>query len=349
MRPLAVLLAFLAAPLAAQSAADSLDLFVVAGQSNAVGAGGTLALAPVPPAGSAYWAHVQRDGSVRLHEMDGTLFLSRSAWPAFAVRYHERTGRRVLLLQTAVGATSNAAAADRGNGHWSALHPGPGAEGGPDRLAEAVALLADVLRQLPSDARLRPAGVLWAQGETDASKIDERRITAEDYRTEMEATVARLRSAVGAPFGRGPVPFYLVQTGSRAGGDTDGHAAVREVQRAGAAAGLYTLACDHAQEFPALGMLVDDVHWDQGALNHVGEHMADVAAGDAPPAPPPVAAARPYPNPARPGQAVRGLPPGTRLFDVLGRHVATADLGGVLVAPAAAGVYVADGARVIVQ
>ena len=352
MRPLALLL-LLAAAAAAQAPPDSLDLFVIAGQSNALGAGGSRLEAPVPPRGSAYWAHIQRNGLFRWVEVDATIYLSRSLGPAFAARYVERTGRPVALLQLSVGATANVPAAERGRGHWSAREPGPGPSGGPNRLLEALAHLDEVLEKLPPGTALRPAGVIWSQGEQDALMIDEGAITGDDYRAEMEATLTRLRAALGERFGRGPAPLYLVQTGHRSRGDTGGHRAVRAAQRAGAEAGLYTLACDHAEAFPELGMLVDDVHWDQDALNHVGGHVADVVAdaatdvsagGDPSPAP-----ARPFPNPARPGALVRGLEPGTRVFDVLGRHVATSDLEGMLPAPRAAGAYLAGGVVLVVR
>ena len=162
---LAAFALLLAAPAVAQpgAAADTLDLFVVAGQSNARGAGGDADLAPLPEPGVAYWASV-RGSRAGLVDAASRPPLNGSAWPAFAIRYHELTGRRVLLLQTAFGGTSNVPEADRGRGHWSARHDGPGARGGPNRLRIALRDLEGLMANLPAGVAVRAAGVLWIQG-----------------------------------------------------------------------------------------------------------------------------------------------------------------------------------------
>lgn len=354
---LAALLVLLAPPAAAQRPADPLDLYLLAGQSNARGSGGDLAEAPVPPHLTAYWAYLRDDGtrSLAVAPVDRESPLSQSLGPAFAARYWERTGRRVLLVQLAVSGSANVPAADRGFGHWSAHHDGPGAEGGPNRLRTGLEDLDRILDQFPNRDQLRPGGIIWVQGETDATKIDQGYPIGDAYLEELRATATRLRVALAERLpGEGFPPLYLVQTGHRAAGDTPGFELVRELQWDGAELGAYTLACDDAHTFPELGWLADNVHWDQDALNHVGEHVADVAAGDHPPREtagedgPERRAPRPYPNPARPGQRVRGLEAGALVVDLLGRHVATADARGGLEAPPVPGVYLAGRTRLVV-
>ena len=360
-------LVLVAAPLAAQAPADTLDLFVVAGQSNARGSGGAPEAAPLPPPGAAFWARLIHPHSgdpdwVDLLPVDGSRSLDGSAWPAFAKTYHERTGRRVLLLQTARSSTANAASADEGPGHWSALHAGPGARGGPGLLALALAELDGVLAAYDGPP-LRLAGVLWVQGETDARAVDAGTLTREGYRDELHATVAAFRTALAdrvrppraAP--EGGLPFYLVQIGHHGTGDTRGFQTVRRVQYDSAREGRYTLACSEAATFPEDGLLVDNVHWNQQALDHVGTHVGIVAARDTPPPTPatateagPLAGAPvPYPNPAAPRQRVRGLAPGAAVVDVLGRRVARADARGEVAAPLVPGLYLAAGARLVVR
>ena len=55
------------------------------------------------------------------------------------------------------------------------------------------------------------------------------------------------------------------------------------------------------------------------------------------------------PNPARPGRLVTGAPAGATVYDVRGRLVGRADRNGAFAAPAAAGVYVVGGSRLVVQ
>ena len=350
---------------AAQAPPDTLDLFLIAGQSNALGAGGDVTLAPVPDRGTAYWTRL-RDGELALvpvgiahHASNGSL------GPAFARRYYERTGRPVALLQTAFRGTPVVALVEEGNGHWSAKRPGLGPRGGPDRLAEAVEAVAAVRARQPRGPAgsgpyaFRAAGVIWVQGEADATGILRRKTTEVDYRNGLALTTAALRAAAGDSLGQ--APLYLVQTGRPLPADNRGYRSVRRAQEHGAAAGWYTLACDHAVTFAETGRMTDNAHWDQEALNHVGEHVAEAAATDAPPPyeppsdeePQPTAAEDgpqgddrlPYPNPARPGQFVRGLPAGAPVHDALGRLVGHVGPRGGVEAPRAPGVYASGGVR----
>lgn len=367
-RRAALLLALAAASAAAQepqpAPTDTLDLFVVAGQSNARGAGGDASRALLPEPGGAYWARIIRPNSgeptwLDLYPILGTHSLDDSAWPAFGRTYFERTGRPALILQLAKSKTANSPLADDGNGHWSARHDGPGLEGGPSLLPWALgeldaALLATAADTIPP---VRIAGAIWIQGENDARAIDAGLLTEADYRAELYATADTLRAALSARAGRA-VPLYVVQIGHQVTGDTRGYKLVRRAQRDGGEDGRYTLACRDAYRFPATGMMADNVHWNQAGLNHVGDHVALSAVLDAPPPPPTPTAgeagpghveALPYPNPVRPGGLVRGLEAGAPLVDVLGRLVARADARGRLEAPRVPGVYLAGRARVVVR
>ena len=369
---LAVLVA--AGPAAAQAPPDTLDVFLIGGQFNATGAGGDPLTAWLPRVGEAYWAGVRQLSSgptTRLFDIAEGHKYNRTAWPAFARRYTYQTGRRVLFLQTAFGGTTNVADADAGRGHWSATTDGPGASGGPNHLALARAELASLFRSVPDGVVLRAVGVLWIQGESDADQIDNGVTTQDAYRTELEATARALRESL-APY-RGwddPLaPMFAAQIGYRLPEDTPGYQQVRAAQDQVAATGALTLACKHGLGFGRIeGRMVDDVHWSQGALNHVGHHMAEAAVRDVTPpsrvigegigavggetgptAADDAAPRRPFPNPAVRGHTVRGLPPQADVFDALGRRVAATTRDGALVVDLQPGVYLVGGSALTVR
>lgn len=352
LQRLSVLLALLATVAAAQSQTapgDTLDLFLIAGQSNAAGAGGNRAEAPMPTPGTAYYAQVL-PAAVKLKPLDGSTDsrIHGTVAPAFAVRYHAETGRRTVFLQTAFGGTTNVFEADQGKGHWSATEPGPGPRQGPNRLDLAFDDLAAVFAMLPADTPpIRIAGLIWIQGESDAMAVDAGMIEPDAYRESLRATMERFGEALAARAGR-PVPLYVVQVAYLLEGgvphDTEGFRQVRAIQAEGAEAGGYTLACDHPVTFPEAGLLYDYGHWNQEALNLVGAHVGEVAARDAPgpvagedgpPAPPAVAVLG---NPGR-GRARFSAPVSGVVVDALGREVARLDRA-TQTPPLAPGLYV---------
>ncbi|WP_412062524.1 sialate O-acetylesterase [Rubrivirga sp. IMCC45206] len=343
--PLAFALALAAVPAAQPAFPDSLDLFLMAGQSNAVGAGGNPALAPTPARGTAYLVRVLTDSLgpqggpfVELVTVRPNTLVGGTALPTFAVEYAERTGRPTAFLQTAFGGTSNVAAADRGRGHWSARELGPGAGGGPNRFQLAIDLLDAFLENAPDGMpALRLAGLFWIQGETDAHEIDRGRIRTADYRQDFRATLTALADTLAARAGY-PVPIYVVQIGHLASGDTPGFEQVRAVQADSEAAAGYSLVCDHAHTFPEIGLMADDAHWNQLGLNHAGLELAVAAAADAPPRPvntadedgPAPAPLRVLGNPGRRGARFSAPVTGV-VVDARGRVVARLD--GALATP----------------
>lgn len=358
--PLAFALALAAAPSAQSAFPDSLDLFLMAGQSNAVGVGGDPSAAPLPERGTSYLVRVLPDSVgptggpfVELVTVRPNTIVGGTALPTFAVEYTARTGRPTAFLQTAFGGTTNVAEADRGRGHWSARQLGPGAGGGPNRFQLALDLLDAFLENAPAHTpAIRFAGLFWIQGETDAQEIDRGRIQTTDYRQDLRATITALADTLAARAGY-PVPIYVVQIGHLLEGDSPGFRDVRDVQAESAGAVGYTLACNHAHLFPEAGLMADFAHWNQLGLNHVGLELALAAAADAPPRETPTAgedgpdaaAPRVLGNPAR--RTARFSAPVTGpVVDALGRVVARLD--GARATPALApGTYAvrtADGA-----
>ena len=339
MRILCIALALYATVACGQPVpAGQVDLFVSAGQSNAVGHGRAPELAPVPADSTAWWVEFDELGVPRLVPLTAETSGS-SAWPAFAVTYHSETGRAAAVLQVAVGGTSNVAAADtEGSGHWSALTSGASPSGGENRLSSAI----ETARAAAAGIGGTIAGVVWIQGKRDADQIRSGAITAESYRAELRATTAVLSDSLpGQPV------VYLVQIGRQVGRSPAGFADVQLAQGEGSQAGEFVLGCQHPPGFVELGWMADLIHWDQRGLNHVGDHVARVVAGEAAPVSAESSAeteARPSwvarPNPARPGALVGGLPPGAEIYDVLGRTVGRVGADGRALAPYVPGVYV---------
>lgn len=171
------------APTAAARPANELDVFLIAGQSNARGRGDRL-LSPDVPTGVAFVWSVK---DLALVEADDPVGDARtgSAWPAFALRYHAETGRRPVLIPTAVGGSAQHVSAATQYGHWDA---------GQSHYLAAVQKVWTALTELKR-LGYTPVfrGVLWDQGGRDAQAIAAGSTTKDQYRSALEAMLARFR------------------------------------------------------------------------------------------------------------------------------------------------------------
>jgi len=243
-----------------------MDMFLVAGQSNARGKGAAVDAPDVPDGIAFEWVG---DGHVHLedpigddHDPDTPV---GSAWPAFAVTYHGLTGRESVYVPAAVGGAALVAAATGGSGHWDVEADSP-------LFRRAVQSTWDCLTHLRGDGDPTLRGVLWCQGERDAQSIDAGEIGAPDYR----GALRRLVRAFRREFDRPELPVDIFQTGRPASGDTDGFAAVREAQ-ADLAAGddAVHLVFEEAVTFPERGLMRDELHYTQGGYNEMGRIGAE--------------------------------------------------------------------------
>jgi len=239
------------------------DMFLVAGQSNAVGkgAGGT----PLIRSGIAkqYYSGVLTDlASDPVGNADDA-----SAWPAFANEYYRRTGRGSIFVPRAV--LGSGLQAYLGS-NWSDT----GALRGPAAAAVTAAYNA-ISPTLP----VQFAGVLWIQGETDGDNIDAgvSGVTEAGYTTQLATLKAYFEAQFG--FASGMMPFLIAETGQRTTGDTAGWQAVRRAQRAGARTipGVY-LAHTGARFFVARSMMRDPLHYSGSAYTEMGNSFATVSA-----------------------------------------------------------------------
>lgn len=258
-------------------AATPIDIFMVAGQSNAKGspqADDALAYSPIPTPGTAYQYDVNDAISAGVDPIYTTD--TGSAWPAFMQTYYVLTGHVVGVIGTAIG----------GSGQWGGQCVAPASptnvNGCWDPAASPTNITAAVARVQAGLAAYVAAGftpsfkgILWAQGEADASYVNVGQESGSDYSTSFDAMRVSLLATLGGK-------FYLSQMGTD---DPDlllaqPHYRVIRRQQIYSISGdplNSLLAFDGAKFFPR-GHSPDlqqfDVHYTQSGYNIMGATMA---------------------------------------------------------------------------
>lgn len=244
--------------------AQNKALFVVAGQSNAVGQGN--AEQSIRVTGALEYRY-QSDSLVPLQDPVGENVLefqaanTGSAWPAFAERYQALTGQQVLLVAAARGGSSAHQKAELNEmGTWAA-------EGHKPLLAKAL----EKIRRAEAKVGVSIQGIIWLQGERDANAIFDQQLTAEAYEAALEGLIGRFRKKL-----RRTVPFYIVLTGNQQGRAPIGNEAVRNAQRSVARRlpKVYVVY-EEAEHFLQKNWMKDFVHYNQEALNDIGKTVAE--------------------------------------------------------------------------
>ncbi len=248
---------------------SAVDVFLIAGQSNAVGWDGSASGSPRVSAGKVlqYHAGALSDGNDPVGNANGG-----SAWPAFGNAYYSMTGHTVVLVPAAVPGTGQVAASDTGAGNWSASGT---------LFADSVSKLDTALSALRSAGHVPTfGGVLWDQGENDAVAIHAGTITSADYTGGLTSMIARYRAHYGAS-----MPLFIFQTGTSPSLPDSGFAAVRAAQADVATGDPYAcIVFTGASSFASRGMMVDAYHYTQAGYNEMGSTGAAglVASGLAP-------------------------------------------------------------------
>jgi hypothetical protein len=248
----------------------SIDVFLIAGQSNAEGHGETVG--PNVPEGKAYQYFNER--LTVGNDPIGTANVG-SAWPAFMHTYVVKTARSVAVVPTAVGGTTQCSKMTTSLGSWD--------EGGElwERSVAQLQQAIGALQKCGMSAIFR--GVLWCQGESDAWGIRDGQETIAEYESALTLMISRYRAL---SFTGVKMPFYIFQTGAIASG-LDFFAPIREAQERIAASGaLSPIVFSGAKEFPKLGLMRTGehaLHYTQEGLNIMGTKGAEavVAAQEA--------------------------------------------------------------------
>lgn len=318
---------------------EDYDFFVVAGQSNARGRG-TAELAPEVPAGAAYEV-TQRGEILPLADPVGGANTG-SAWPAFANAYSALTGRGVIIIgQATNGSVQAAIPGDGPNQTWD-VSQSDNLYVRTDRKARRALRAAE--DALPN---VRAAGWLWIQGGSDARRIEDGRITGQQY----EAALHALARTIGQDWG---VPMYLWVSGTDARGDIPGAVELRRIQNEADALPEVVVVYRDAYTFPQLGwMQPDNVHWSQPGLNVAGTEGGQVAGQDRldrlgarstdPTTPDYALGLIVFPNPSDAPRLNAGCPFRYTVSDTLGRRMGAGEGAGPTALPdLPAGVYIAQ-------
>jgi hypothetical protein len=245
-------------------AVRQLDLFLGAGQSNAVGQG-TSASAPTPDPAFAYLYDDGGNITTITDPVDSAG--TGSMWPQFAVDYHRMTGRVVGLATFARSGSTQVDDADVGSGNWDTTG---------DHYDDAKAHLDAAIAAFEAAGwKVNVRGVIWSQGETDAAAINTATITATDYGTALATMLGRWRTDYGEDF-----YFWCVRTGTNPGLSDTGFAAIRNEQEKRAAVDpRFIIATRETLNFPNLSMMGSGSHYNQAGLNRAGSGAARAAAG----------------------------------------------------------------------
>jgi len=220
----------------------------IGGQSNAVGFGGDPVLSPTPPAGVYEFV----EGSI------SALGQQRGMAPAFGSAFIAATGVSVIIVPVAVGSTAQTAQFGNysGHGHWDV---------GGTMVPNALATIAAAFTAASAAGHQpRMCGMVWSQGEDEGVGF----VTVPQIVDGTDYLTARFRAVYPG------MPVYIVRTGTPTGSEAayaGGFATIRDAQETRAQADSRTpIVSRLASDFVARGLMADDVHWNQQALNEVG-------------------------------------------------------------------------------
>lgn len=249
-----------------QGLLDQTDLFLVAGQSNAVGQGDA-AESEEPNFGTAFQIDMSKRLLYPLKDPVGynDIFTgfqkanSGSFLPALARTLNSRCQRIPLFIHTAKANTFCHPVNSSQQFNWSS--------GG--------LLFNQSVNQVNQISVLtgRPlSAVIWSQGESDGGAIRQNLITENQYQLALEDLIQRFRAQFGSQ-----LPFFMIRTGRNLAFDPDpGYSSVRNVQDLVASVDPRTwMVYDSTFYFPELGWMKDDVHYNQKGLNQLGVASAD--------------------------------------------------------------------------
>lgn len=239
-------------------------LFIVAGQSNAMGVGDSTQ--SVFENSNNYEYNSKFDSFVPLKDPVGQNHLgfqvakTGSFIPSFAHHYTEITENAVYIVQWAKGGSALNKKAETNNwGNWS----------------QDGKLLKNSFRKIDSaisKAGVQPAGIIWAQGENDGSAIGKGILTDEEYEQSLKELISHYEKKYGKH-----IPFIIIETGRHTSCEKcdAGFEVVRKLQKKVAEndENIY-IGYDETDEFIKRNWLKDPVHYNQKALNHIGKKLA---------------------------------------------------------------------------
>lgn len=245
-------------------------LFIVAGQSNAVGYGPNHGYEDASYCGL-YWDWKDQK-SKSLKPLKDPVYRSvkGSAWPSFARKIFELTGRKVIILNVAWGGA--AVTNINPNNSWY-----QDATVTSLRRTDATREWTDMAAELKAkDIQYELAGMMWIQGEAECARVGAGTITVQDYIDGTLDVFKYFRELTNTA----ELPIYLAQIGYTKSVLTDsdllkGYEAIRSAQ-----VGICNSnENDHlASELPGTyfkaGYMQDTIHYNQRGYNSLGASFA---------------------------------------------------------------------------
>ncbi|WP_423744715.1 sialate O-acetylesterase (plasmid) [Haladaptatus sp. SPP-AMP-3] len=241
-----------------------IDFYAHAGQSNAGGRGDATQSPDLSPGTAIEYRNKSAsfadplDDPVQGGVWNGTWFGAEtgSAWPSFFKDYYAHTERKACLVGTAVGGSAEHRDAEYHAGkHW---------DDGGDLYPMSVNQIHEAMTALETDGyNPQFRGILWSQGERDATEITDGNLTKSQYKSAFETMLSKFRTEF-----RSSLPFFLFQTGTRKSGDTTGMQRVRAAQDEVVTSDPYTyMVSDKQKDLP----YNNDLHYTQDGYNTMGE------------------------------------------------------------------------------
>ena len=259
-----IIILFFAVVLNGVLRAQNSQLFLLAGQSNAVGQGDSLK-SPVCKPNSAFEFDASANQFFPLKDPAGKpwkLFQragTGSVVPSFAKRLNELTEQKIYMVTAARGGASCHRKAEMSNyDTW-------------DTSGNLFALAIEKTKMAEARSGVHLSGIIWMQGERDANAILTRQMTKIEYEVALESVIQLFRKEFGKK-----LPFYIVQTAYQQDKAPTGCDAVRNAQAAVAKKmkGVF-IAYGETGEFAQRKWFKDIVHYNQEALNDIGTKTAE--------------------------------------------------------------------------
>ncbi|QAA82188.1 hypothetical protein EI546_10840 [Aequorivita sp. H23M31] len=249
---------------------ESVQLFVIAGQSNAMGVGDSsqsiIGEEPCYEYDSKKDSFVTLKDPVGQDDMHFHVAKTGSFIPSFAYNYAKITHQPIYVVQCAKGGSSLSPKAEvKDWGNWDPS--GKLLSSSFKKIDLALSALKD---EGKGESKL--AAIIWSQGENDGEAIGKGNLTAEEYKAGLKNLISEYRERFGSN-----LPFVIIETGRHASCKEcdEGYAIVRKIQGEVAAEDKYTfIGYNETKDFIERKWLKDPVHYNQDALNDIGKKLA---------------------------------------------------------------------------
>jgi hypothetical protein len=241
------------------------QLFLLAGQSNAVGQGDS-SKSNGNACDNAFEYDILLDSIKLLKDPAGQKWKSLETsnkggtiLPSFTKRLNGLTHEKVVVVMAARGGSSCSKYAELGNyGTWDT---------GGKLFSDAV----EKTNKAITKSGIPLTGIIWMQGERDANAINDGKQTGDAFETALASVIKRFRNIYGKK-----LPFFMVQTGYQSGRPRTGNDIVRQKQASlSKTMKRVYLVYEDTNLFFERNWMKDNVHYNQDGLNDIGEKVAD--------------------------------------------------------------------------